>query len=412
VLRQKIPAEVVKDGAWKPYHLPFAFALLRQDGTHAPLQFEGDSTSERTKMLVLSKEEHTYTFTNVAAPVVPSLLRNFSAPVIVEYPYSVAELRFLLRFETDPYNRFEAGQRLAAGMILRKLDREGEFDDGAIDAFGELFRNGAMDPGFEALALTLPSLPELLRGRPVVDFEAAHAAREAFQTAIACRFSDEIASVYDRCAEQLRTARVGDGVARGLRALKNVSLGYLWRAGTKDVEARTLRQFTDATTMTDEQGALQLLVHRGAPSAEKALAAYLARWGEKTDVLPSWFSLQVGGSTGKEADVVERLAKHPLFDRTNPNLVRALYRGFAQNLPQFHRGDGRGYQLLADQIVSLDPINPTVASSLAKCFADYPRLDAQRRSILRACLHRISRHEGLSSGVAEVVTNTLSVSSS
>jgi aminopeptidase N len=403
-----------------PLHIPVALGLVLPDGSDAPLRLAGEvAPVGTTRVLSLTEAAQTFVFEDVAAAPVASLLRDFSAPVQLEFTQTDAELAHLMAHDSDPFNRWEAGQRLATRVLLAGIDAGGEGADWIAEAFvaacGRLLESGLReDPALAAEALILPAeqvLAEAVASRgQVIDPDAIHRARVNLRRQLAARLRDRFEAAWDALAPAEPYAP--DGAQVGRRALRNTCLGYLaeleGEALRRDVLPRLLAQFEHGGNMTDVIAALGILANLDLPERETALAAFHEHWQAEALVVDKWLSVQATSRLPGTGARVRELLRHPAFDLKNPNKVYALVRGFSGGNPrQFHAADGSGYQLLADVILDLQAMNPQVASRLARSFDRWRQFDTGRQTHARAALQRIAACAGLAKDVAEVVGNAL-----
>jgi len=395
-----------------PFHIPFAIALLGGDGAMLPLQLAGESGAvDRERVLSVKQAEESFEFENVPERPVPSLLRRFSAPVKLEFDYTDEQLTLLMTHDSDPFNRWEAGQRLATAMLLRGADsvRNGgdvAVPDRVIDAFRRVLADAEADPAFAAEAVALPAESVLAEQMEVVDPDALHAARNRVREALALALRAEWMATYDRC--RTTGPYSPDAASAGRRALRAACLGYLAELHDPSIYALCLQQFSQADNMTDTMAALSTLANHDCPERLQALSAFYERWKEEALIVDKWLSVQATSRLPDTIEHVTRLLSHPAFDLRNPNKVYSLIRGFTgANHVRFHARDGRGYAFAADQIIALDRINPQVAARIARCFDRWKRFDAARQASAREQLERIRAVPGLSRDVEEVVTRAL-----
>jgi aminopeptidase N len=363
-----------------PFHIPFLVKI-----------------GDEERLLNLHRKEERFTFGGLKARPVPSLLRRFSAPVILTYPYSEADLLHLLAHDDDPFNRWEAGQRLASTIIL---EHEGEPSSALVHAMGTMLADP--DPMFAAEVLTLPSETFLAEQMEVVDPDALHAARNTLRKRLAAALRPQLLSTYERLKSSAPYSP--DPASIGRRALRNQCLGYLAELG----EAALLyEQFTTADNMTDSMAALGWLAQLDRPERDKALAEFYERWKDEPLVVDKWLAVQAASRLPDTLARVKRLLAHPAFNLKVPNKVYALIRSFSANHVRFHAADGDGYAFLADQIIALNALNPQVAARMARGYDRWKRFDPARQVKARAQLERIRDTDGLSKDVAEIVTKAL-----
>ena len=369
----------VKQSMNPPFHIPFAVKIGHQE-----------------EVLSLKEREQTFTFENVSNAA-PSLLRGFSAPVILNYPYEEAELLGLMASDDDPFNRWEAGQRLACAIILEKGGIASQaFLDAAKNVMGDA------DPAFVAEALALPAETFLAEQMEVVDPDRLHESRNTLRRALAAGLKEEFVSTYE--ANLTPGPYSPDARSMGKRALRNLSLGYLAELGMTSL---AYEQFRNADNMTDSMAALSTLANFDTPERQRALDAFYERWKDEPLVVDKWLAVQAGSRLPTTLARVKELLRHPSFDIKVPNKVYALIRTFAANHVRFHAADGAGYEFLADQVIALNALNPQVAARMARAFDRWRKFDAGRQAKAKAALERIRDSKGLSKDVAEIVTKAL-----
>jgi aminopeptidase N len=389
-------------GSRGPLHFPLAVGLLSRRGKEI-----------RSEILPVKKQREVFIFKKVRSAPVPSLLRGFSAPVRLDYRYRDEELAFLLRHDTDDFNRYEAGYRLATNC-LRELMRTKGRGLGAVcvpqgsvlvAAFGEVLRHDRLDPALKAEILTLPTVAALTETMPVCDFDGAFAARESLIRTVAEVHAKEMGALYRSLHGD--GAYRNDPVSIGRRTLKNVLLGFLSTLGCAEHDRWIWNQFEHATNMTDEICALSLLCHRDIPEREKAIEIFYAKWKSEFLVVLKWLAVQAASKRPGVLGEVKALEKSPVYDPGNPNKFRALVGVFAQNLVRFHDRSGAGYRFVADKVLEADPRNPHTASRLATAFGKYGRLDPERKKRMGEQLRRIMSCKNLSRHTFEIVSKTL-----
>ncbi|MBZ9560109.1 MULTISPECIES: aminopeptidase N [unclassified Modicisalibacter] len=394
-----------------PLHIPVRVGLVgTKSGEDLALTLDGESLG-KSGVLHLREEEQTFVFTDVAEAPVPSLLRGFSAPVKLRFPYGREDLAFLLQHDSDGFNRWDAGQRLALLALddLIAAHRNGVekvMDARVIEAFRTLLTEPADDKAVLAEMLTLPSEAYIAEQQPVVDVDAIHAAREFVRQSLALALRDDFLALYQANRSDAPYAPTAEQIAE--RRLKNVALAYLMSIEDEEAVELARQQFEDQHNMTDVRAALTLLVHSSRGDvADPLLKAFGEKWAHDPLVMDQWFSIQV---TRPQSDALERvkyLMDHPAFSLKNPNRVRALIGAFAgQNRVNFHRLDGEGYKLLADVVIELNRLNPEIAARIITPLTRWQRYDEQRQALMKAELERIQAEE-LSPNVYEVVEKAL-----
>ncbi len=394
----------------KNFLIPLALGLLDRKGRELPLRLVGEAAPwpATTRVLELRETAETYTFVGLEEEPVPSLLRGFSAPVKLRLPRSERDLAFLAAHDPDPFNRWEGMQQLMMGAILGLVEQAEEETtslDLLIEAMGGILSLSALDHGFAALCLALPSETYLGEQQKIIDVDGIHHARQRLRKTVARRLAAPLRAVAaaNFASEPYRY----DSREAGRRSLRNTCLAYLAVGGEAADLALCLQQFEGADNMTDQLGALAALAGCQGPQRQTALAAFYERWLHEPLVVDKWLAVQAASSLPGTLAEVERLTTHPSFEPRNPNKVRALLGTFAAANPfHFHDSSGRGYRFLADWILRLDKMNPHTAARLAGSLSRWRRYDQGRRALMRAELERLAAAR-LSPATYEIVSKSL-----
>ncbi len=410
-LSQRCPA--TPDQADKqPFHIPIALGLLDRDGNEVPLKLDGESTSVAgTRVLSLTDAEQSFTFTDVAENPVPSLLRGFSAPVELEFNYGDDALAHLAAHDPDPFNRWEAGQRLAVDVLLKAIavigaGRKPGFGHALIEVCGRILEDAEHDPAFAAEALSLPAAGYIAEQMAVVDPEVILTARTALRRRLAGEFEEGFAAIYLNFANDEPYSP--DPESAGRRALRNTALGYLMELETPEIRRRCLDQLTGADNLTDAMAALGALANCDCEERLTALAWFYDRWRHEPLVLDKWFAVQASSRLPDTLEAVRGLLQHPDFDLRNPNRVRSVIGAFAHgNHARFHAADGGGYAFTAAQVIALDSINAQVAARMARAFDRWKKFDDEHQAHAARALESIRATAGLSKDTFEVVSRAL-----
>jgi aminopeptidase N len=393
------------------FHIPVACALVDPDGHDMPLQFSGLQTATYEVILSLQNQTQQFIFENVSAQPVPSLLRNFSSPVILDFPYTDAELTHLLAHDSDPFNRWEAGQRLSSRLIIEANNTiiaggRPDWPASFTVAIAKVLSAADMDPAFVAEVLSLPGETTLAEQLNMIDPDALHRASNSLLNFIACKLSCEFKQGYEQLSVQSRHY-ASDAKAVGRRALRNTYLSYLCETDQADARALALKQFNTADNMTDQYAALTILAKNSGDDRQQALERFYQRWQNEPLVVVKWLQVQASSRCTDTLANIEKLVHHPAFDLHNPNKIYALLRTFGNNQVRFHASDGSGYRFLSAQTGELDRINPQVAARLARCFDHWRKFDANRQMHAHAALTRLYNQSGLSRDVSEIVERAL-----
>lgn len=406
---QPTPGQRVK----QPYHIPVAIGLVGPDGKDMPLTLDGEEKpGPKTRVLHLTEREATWRFRDVKQKPVPSLLRGFTAPVKLNANLKERDLVFLMRHDSDSFNRWEAAQRYATGLLTGMVDNlksGGNPRKGA--GFAEMVRDTLRakkaDPEFAAQIILLPSEQTLAQiiGEDV-DVDAIHEARETLRRSVAADNKDVLLDCYHRM--EVKAAYSPDAEQAGRRALRNACLSYLAAAPGGDGLALAAAQFRQADNMTDKIAALTVLSNIDCDEREEALAAFHDEWKGDHLVMDKWFTIQALSYLPNTLAEVKRLTGHPAFTMKNPNKVRSLVGSFANaNQLRFHASDGAGYRFVADKVLELDRLNPQVAARMLGAFKSWRQFEAKRRKLMQKELKRIAGTEGLSRDVFEIASKTL-----
>jgi len=350
------------------------------------------------------------------------LLRGFSAPVKLEYDYTRDELMFLMSHDSDGFNRWEAGQRLAIDVINEIIGQiqSGaaiEVDDRLISACEnnlnqaiEHDRDGTIDKSMIAHMLVMPQETYLAELSEVADVDAIHQAREAVRGEIAKRLKGVLLSVYKLNQDSGQYQPTADAMAR--RSLKNMALSYLMQPDDTEMVQLCVDQFEKADNMTDTSAAIRALVNSCAEAAqaakEKALIEFYNRWSDEALVIDQWFGIQAACQLPGALEQVKALMTHDAFDAKNPNRLRSLVATFCfQNIVNFHQSNGEGYVFLADRVIEVDTFNPQMAARILSPLTHWAKYDEQRQGLMKAELNRILETPDLSENVFEIASKSV-----
>lgn len=379
-----------------PMMMPFAVGLLNSKGKDL----------FKTRLLTLTQVDEEFTFDNIPECPIPSLLRNFSAPVRINYAYRDADLLFLMAHDSDAFNRYEAGQKLLMKYLLGTESLPPDF----IAGLRNILHAKSITAATKAMMLTLPSEGEMGLAQKaagqLINPIANYQRRQELLTQIAMGLEDDLWQVYEKIDAML-DERASDGIARGARDLKNLALAYLDKVAKPDVTLLAAELVAKSRNMTDKIVGLGLLA-----TAEHPLRAKMLRWFEQAykgqaNIMDDWLSTQAGARKTGVLEDVQRLMKHKAFDIKNPNRVSALIGVFAGNPVGFHAIDGSGYRFVAGLLPQLDKLNPQAAARLAKPFLRWRDYDRKRQKLMKAELKKLAAIKTLSVNVREVVGKSL-----
>ncbi|MDE1152199.1 MAG: aminopeptidase N [Micavibrio sp.] len=400
-------------------HIPVAVGLIGQSGKDVPLTLKGEAAgAQTTRVLELTETAQTFVFENVSGPVVPSILRGFSAPVKVATQPTDEELIFRMAHDSDGYNKYEATERLMIKTLHSlikdvqddlplKLSRE------FLEAYGTNVTNALDgDIAFNAKALAMPSYGLVTQDLKTLDPEAVNEALSFMRKTLATTFEGDFRKIYAATATPAAETYDVTPAQVGRRELHNVSLSFLGKIGTPEMAATAEGQYYSATNMTERLAALATLSRiapsGGADTRQAALDHFYEKFKDNNNVVGKWLSLNAGIPDGDPLQRVKDLMKHPSFDETNPNKVYALIGGFIGGNPTvFHDTKGDGYKFLADTVIHLNEVNAKTATNLAKRFTQFKRYDAERQNLMIQQMERIMETPQLDVGIKEILGKAL-----
>ncbi|SIT70693.1 aminopeptidase N [Ectothiorhodosinus mongolicus] len=403
-LRQHCPSTPGQD-VKMPLHIPVSVALFAASGEKIPCG--ADAAIETT--LELTEQQQTFVFKDVHEPPVLSLLRGFSAPVIVRDQHRPETLAFLMQHEDDAFSRWEAGQRFALNILLAWVadcqnDRQLLLDPRFSQAFAALLKDAQSHPALVAETMTLPSESYLGDQLSTIDVEAVHMARCTLMQQLGQQCFSTMVEIY----EKTQGIAGFDALALGQRRLHNLCLTYLCASGESEAQDRALQHYHHAPDMTHTMGALRALIAQPGEVIHQCLGDFEQRWKDQPLVLDKWFSLQAMAPWPDSLERVQDLMRHPGFSLRNPNRVRAVLGSFTMANPLgFHAIDGQAYAFMAELILELDAINPQIAARLAGCFSRWRRFDAVRQNGQQQALQRILAQPSVSRDLYEIASRSL-----
>ncbi|MDD5585955.1 MAG: aminopeptidase N [Alphaproteobacteria bacterium] len=379
-----------------PMHMPFSVGLLDSKGRDLI----------GTRVLPLRKAQERFVFRNIPEKPVPSLLRDFSAPVRMNCSFTNGELLFLMAHDSDTFNRWEAAQKLFMKFLLADAPASPAF----IDALRAVLRDKRLDAATKAMTLSLPSETEhglaLRAQKRLIDPAALYAARQRVLRSLAAGLADDLWSVFEKLESALDQKDSG-GTARGKRSLKNLCLAYLAKDAAHDALPVAASLVAHSANMTDRMSGLAVLVDTTSALRVKMLAHFEKAYKDNPVIMDHWLSVQASARRPGVLADVKRLTKHPAFSLGNPNRARALLGAFATNPFGFHAADGSGYRFMSEMILKVDRLNPHTSAGLAKPFLRWRDFDVIRQKMMKAELTGLTKHKGLSVNCREVVEKSL-----
>ncbi|HKM14868.1 MAG TPA: aminopeptidase N [Marinospirillum sp.] len=396
----------------QPILIPIKMGLVGAAGINIPMEVNGEFWGSE-RVVQLTQTEQSFTFHHLATEPVPSLLRGFSAPVKLSFDYSREQLAFLMTCDSDGFNRWDAGQRLAMLAIQSLVTQQQAgktlvLDAALLSAYKQLLNAPITDPAILAEMLLLPSEAYIAEQYAQVDIDAIHCAREFARNRLANALYADFLRLYQAHTSTASWSPAAEAVAA--RRLKNVCLNWLVATEKPDALQLAQAQFKQADNMTDQLAALTCLVHaKDTLVGKEALETFAKHWSHDSLVMDSWFSVQALRPYPDALTRVKQLQAHPAFSMKNPNKVRALISAFVnQNRVNFHAIDAEGYQFLADKVIELNVLNPQIAARLVIPLTRFKRLDKQRQILIKMQLKRIQQ-EKLSADLFEVIEKALAL---
>ncbi len=380
---------------------------------HIPIRmgWVDDPSKQETQLIELKADKQSFVFENLAPTALPSVFREFSAPIRLSSDFTNEEFARIMANDADEFNQWDAAQCLFLKTIKQLVRADQQNHPMAISptlvaAFEAALSDPGKDRAFLAKMLTLPMETEIKDHYTVIDIGAIHRARQFLKTQLATQLTPAFLKVYKACSHSHPKDISHDAMAD--RSLKNLCLSYLVRADSDMTRDLAQTQFKTAGNMTEEFGALRLLTRMDRNIRETVCRDFYKKWKHQPLVLDKWFAVQAASPLEDVLDQVISLMDHQDFSLTNPNKVRSLLYTFAMHNPyRFHRTDGAGYQFIANQILVLDKINHQVASRLAACFNLWKRYADPHQGLMKQALETIMSEKGLSKNVYEIVSRAL-----
>ena len=400
----------------EPFHIPIRLGLLDSKGNDMTLQLDNSQADLLTNgdTLNLKEGETTFVFKNVPEKPIPSLLRNWSAPVKLNYDYNRDDLTFLMAKDNDGFNRWEAGQKLGIDILKEMVEanqngKPRKVDDHLIKAFQGVLEDKELDPALTARTLMLPSASYLSELYPdgKVNIDAILAARKQAKKEIGKALEPMLLKRFNESRSTENRAYEWNKENAGQQAIKNTVLNYLVTANPEKYLNLAIEQFDRANNMTDSRAALGIILdHADEKTRTEKLNSFYQKNKDNRLAIDQWFADQAFADRPDVLDNVKTLLKHEAYDAKNPNCVRSLVGGFASNTKHFHNIDGSGYKFLANQIIEIDKFNPMLAAGLSKRLSTPHRFDNKRQELIKEQLERI-RDNVNSNNVKEIVSKSL-----
>ncbi|MFK7641702.1 aminopeptidase N [Neisseria oralis] len=394
----------------QPMMIPVKIGLLNRNGEAVAFDYQGKRATEA--VLLLTEAEQTFPLEGVTEAVVPSLLRGFSAPVHLNYPYSDDDLLLLLAHDSDAFTRWEAAQTLYRRAVAANL---AALSDGVelpkheklLAAVEKVISDDLLDNAFKALLLGVPSEAELWDGAENIDPLRYHQAREALLDTLAVHFLPKWHELNRQAAKQENQSYEYSPETAGWRTLRNVCRAFVLRADPAHIETIAEKYGEMAQNMTHEWGILSAVNGNESDTRNRLLAQFADKFSDDALVMDKYFALVGSSRRSDTLQQVQTALQHPKFSLENPNKARSLIGSFSRNVPHFHAEDGSGYRFIADKVIEIDRFNPQVAARLVQAFNLCNKLEPHRKNLVKQELQRIRAQEGLSKDVGEIVGKIL-----
>lgn len=409
VCKQSIPP-TAKQPTSKPLLIPIRVGVIASDGSAVPVDLRDGIAPSSSRVLYFDQRESSFVLHNVPNGSVPSLLREFSAPVklVRDDVVSAEELAFLMANDTDEFNRWESAQKLMLDFIIDCINSDGEFgkvSEVTLSAFRKTLVNDNVDASLRAQVFMPPAPAYVMQPLKDVDPVRIQAALKHLRHELAEGLEAEFKKIVGAESDQEGEYKL-DPASQGKRVLKNVALGYLAALQNKETYCQCLDNVRKGTNMTDQLAALGCLASTDSEERDLALSEFYSKWESDYLVVDKWLRMQSTSKRDDVLDTVKELTQHKAYKESVPNCVYALIGGYgAWNVHM--SSDGSGYRFLADQVLRLDTMNPQVAARIVRFFTRWRKFEAVRRGQMETELNRIKNAENLSKDVYEVVTNCL-----
>ncbi len=388
------------------FHIPISIGLINNNGEELDL-----GHGQTSNVLELTESKQSFTFSNISTEPTASILRGFSAPIKLQQTLSIEQKIHLFQHDSDPFNRWEAGQNCLSHFIFNTVDAIQQkqpspaLPDALINAFRTILQQPLADLAYQTLLLSLPAKAYLAEQMEVIDIDALYQAHHIVKQALASSLEDLWLSHYH---DNHRVVAGNDPQSIAQRSFKNLCLDYLMALDNEASRAICIKQFESAQNMTDQIAALGQLSHLETSKNIAYFNAFYQQWTNEDLVIDKWFALQACSEKTDALEGIKKLLDHPLFDMKTPNRVRSLIGAFASANPlHFNAKDGSGYKFIADNIITLDAINPQIAARLANSLSRWKKFDIARQQLIKAQLSRIQSHRPLSNDVLEIVTRSI-----
>ncbi|GJC31048.1 aminopeptidase N [Acinetobacter sp. KAM398] len=362
----------------KALPIPVALALFNAEtGEQFILQSDAlVENSVKDGVYLFDQGQASIEFSGVTAHPVVSLLRNFSAPVNLEFNYSNDELAFLMQHETNGFNQWQATQTLLERILL---------EEHAADTYLQAMKNTIpalieKDPLLASRIFDVPS-ESYLGSRIDQNYQPEKIQQQ--RNALLATLARELGAL---CKETYLSLdpdmQLDFSQAMGVRALKNIMLALMARQGDAEAFELAQQQYHTTRNMSERLGALRVLVWNDAPQAKATLEDFYSRFKNEALALDQWFMVQASHPKAT-AETIHALTAHPDYDLGTPNRIRSVSGGLNSNPVNTW---SFGVQHFIDLTKYLDDKNPIVGSRLLQVLSRWYTLAEPQRSQVQAAL--------------------------
>lgn len=393
----------------KEFHVPVLMGLLNKRGEAQDLYLSGSDKKASEIILELTNENQSYTFNNVDEKPVASLFRGLSSPIRLDFDQSIDDLNFLMKYDNDSVNSWEAGQKFFSSVLTNKIEDGSdvnEWDERIAESFKFLLEKDNSDLAYKALTLSLPSYEVVTTKLKTIDPDRANLALKGLVKSLGIKFYDKLLDLYNNLHREEQGIITQEAISR--RRLKNTCLKYLLSSKRDEAIKLAEDQYYNSLTMTDSFCALYGLVDVDSPSVPKALTHYFSAWKDNALCLDRWFQIQAMAAQPPNINIIYDLENHAAFNPKNPNRLRSLVFSFCKaNYVGFHNVTGEGYKFCRKFVINTDRFNRQLAAGLVRAFSSWRRYDDKRQLLMHKELETILKTEGLSSDVHELTTQII-----
>ena len=381
-----------------PFHMPYRIGLVDESGCDLDIKKD---------FVEIKEKENEFVFKNIKRKPYLSLNRDFSAPVISLHEYSHLDSYSLFKLDSNPFSRYEIGRKIAANLVLDYLNNhDAVIPHDYIEAWKEVLMDKRVDPATKALLISMPSESYVHQLLEVVSYQEVFDGLNHVKKTLAQTHQNELMDLYEQLKDDEQYQFIPKQVGR--RDLKSEVLSYLMSLEDNNIFAKCYEDFENAKNMTDEYMTFHLLVHSNSNKRPMAIEKFYNRWSKDNLVLMKWLSAQASSPHADTLDRLNKIIASTDYDKTVPNMIRAIHRTFGRNYIHFHHPSGLGYKFIADAIIDIDTFNPSMSSALSKLFGDFKRVPAENRVIMGKEIYRISKIPKISKNTYEIISKILS----